>query len=67
MIYIAKKKLFAMNLKRLRTYRLFFLYRFPFQSITNEVYDFYVLMQLIKISLFQVIEKSHQRSKPTFF
>ena len=67
MIYIAKKKLFAMNLKRLRTYRLFFLCRFTFQSITNEVYDFYVLMQLIKISLFQVIEKSHQRSTPTFF
>ena len=67
MIYTAKKKLFAMSLKRLMIYQLFYLCRFPFQSITNEVYDFYVLTQLIKISLFQVIEKSHQKSTPTFF
>ncbi len=46
-----------MNLKRLKTYQLSSLSRFTFQSITIEVYDFYVLTQLIKISLFQAIEK----------
>ena len=56
-----------MNLKILKIYPLFFLYHFTFQSITNEVYDFYELMRLIKISPFIAIEKWHQRNIPISF
>lgn len=56
-----------MNLKILMTYQLSFLYHFTFQSITIEVYDFYALRLLIKISLFRVIEKWHQRNIPIIF